>query len=232
MTSKRQIAANRQNSRKSSGPRSAAGKTQASRNALRHRLAAITYRPTAPTGDIERLARAICGRDDDPRLFGAAVAIAENHFARRAIQMQQVAVVERLRDATAIALAKGDNSLSVARARFRETQLAKREIAARLPKLREKYNIRGSRNSDRDGNVPNALWARLEPSDPIEVQQQALEVAKKHIDEQERDEYEALEEAIPDLKRLARYERRAWLRQMRAIREFMNTKLMDRMAKN
>ena len=60
-----------------------------------------------PTGDIERLARAICGQDDDPLLFAAAVAIAENHFVRRAIAEQQLAVIERLRDNTAIALAKG-----------------------------------------------------------------------------------------------------------------------------
>ena len=38
------------------------------------------------------------------------------------------------------------------------------------------------------------------------------------------DEYDALEEAVPDLTRLERYERRAWLRQKRAIREFLNLK--------
>ena len=87
-------------------------------------------------------------------------------------------------------------------------------------------------DSDCDKIVPIRLKALLEESDSIDVQQQALDLASKHLKEQERDEFEALEEAIPDLKRLERYERRAWSQQKRAIREFMNTKLMGRMAKN
>jgi hypothetical protein len=39
------------------------------------------------------------------------------------------------------------------------------------------------------------------------------------VKRQQRTEYEALEEAIPDLIRLERYERRAWSRQKRAIQE-------------
>jgi hypothetical protein len=38
----------------------------------------------------------------------------------------------------------------------------------------------------------------------------------------------ALEAAAPDLDRLARYERRAWFRQKRAIYNFMNLKLQQR----
>jgi hypothetical protein len=222
-------------------------------------LAAITYRLPAPTGDIQRLARAICGPDDDPRVFGAAVAIAENHYVRRAIQEQQIAVVERLRDATAIALAKGDNSFTLADARFLRAWLANREVEASIPKLLEKYDLQprstkqpGSQPdsgadagkpgqdcrtdptdrtpvedwiSDLDDIVPVRLKALLEVPDSIKVQQQALDLAKKHVQEEERDEYDALKEAIPDLKRLDRYERRAWSQQKRAIREFMNIKL-------
>jgi hypothetical protein len=39
------------------------------------------------------------------------------------------------------------------------------------------------------------------------------------------DEFAALGEAVPDLIRLDRYERRAYSRQKRAIRNFMNMKL-------
>jgi hypothetical protein len=39
-------------------------------------------------------------------------------------------------------------------------------------------------------------------------------------------EFAALGEAVPDLIRLDRYERRAWSWQKRAIRDFMNMKLM------
>ena len=51
--------------------------------------------------------------------------------------------------------------------------------------------------------------------------------ADERIDE--RDQFAALEEAAPDLIRLDRYERRAWSRQMRAFRDFMNMKLMRAM---
>jgi hypothetical protein len=50
--------------------------------------------------------------------------------------------------------------------------------------------------------------------------------AKSEIRRQQRNEYEALEEAIPDLIRLERYERRAWSLHKRAIHEFMNIELM------
>jgi hypothetical protein len=45
--------------------------------------------------------------------------------------------------------------------------------------------------------------------------------AKLIASDMKRDDYEALEAAVPDLIRLERYERRAWSRQKRAIREFV-----------
>ena len=187
------------------------------------------YRPPTPTGDIERLARAICGQDDDPLLFGAAVAIAENHFLRCAIQEQRMALIERLRDATAIALAKGDNSLLLGKAKFMQAWISHREIETRLPKILEKYNCPPNDGTKFDEMVPIELKALLEDCDSVEAEERALEDARQHVKEQERDEYEALEEAIPDLKRLERYERRASSRQKRAICEFVNIQLMRRM---
>jgi len=249
MTSDRQLLANRQNSRRSSGPRSAAGKSRASRNGLRHGLAAITCRPPVPTGTIERLARAICGDDNDQRLFEAAAAIAENCLVRRAVKEQQVAVIERLRDKTATALAKGDNSFNLGKARFLEMWLANREIEASVPKLIEKYNVElpprkyqdsiasgwvwpAYRDPDSDDIVPLELKVLLEDPGTVEVQQRASDAAARVLKQEERDEYEALAEAIPDLKRLDRYERCVWSAQKRAIREFMNIKLMRQLENN
>jgi len=96
MTSERKIAANRLNAKKSRGPRTAAGKSLASRNALRHGLRAITHRHPTPSSEIERFAKAICGADNDPLLFEQACIIAENDFVLRAIHAQQLAVVERV----------------------------------------------------------------------------------------------------------------------------------------
>ena len=259
MTSDRKIEANRRNSRKSCGPRSAAGKLVASRNALRHGLAAITCRRSVPPGEIEQFARALCSGDSDPVLFAQAVKIANNEVALRAIRAQQVAVIERLREPYIVPFAKKDNSLTLGKARFMEGWLAEWEIEKRLPKVLEKYRDRmglghaavpqnpasWADNLVLDAETLNFYkatdWARLGPCDmivpvqlkallqePDNIDEQTIERARKRVKEREqiegRDEYEALEAAILDLKRLDRYERRAWSRQKRALREFMRIK--------
>ena len=56
MASEKQIAANRRNATNSTGPRSAAGKTRSSMNALRHGLAsALGQAPTEPALDLDAL---------------------------------------------------------------------------------------------------------------------------------------------------------------------------------
>ncbi len=52
------------------------------------------------------------------------------------------------------------------------------------------------------------------------------DLAEKHIRKGDPDEFEAVAQALPDLKRLDRYERAAWSRQKRAIRNYMNIRLM------
>jgi hypothetical protein len=235
MTSARKIAANRRNGCKSCGPRTAAGKAIASRNALRHGLAAGIHRRPASSAEIERLASAICGQDGDGALLEQARVIAANEFAFREINAQKIAVVERLRDETAIALAKGDNSREVAKARFIQMWLAHREIEALVPKVREKYKNmihRSAKGSEKiaqevgTGMVPIAIKTLLsEEEASIEANQHAINVARKLINAEDRDEYAALEEGIVDLVRVDRYEKRAWSRQKRAIRSFMNIRL-------
>jgi hypothetical protein len=94
--------------RNSTGPRTIAGKLRSSYNALRHGLAASDPRRLVPPGAAGRLAGAIC--DDDPVLFTAALAIAENELVLDAIRRQKIIVIERLRETTSIALRKGDNA--------------------------------------------------------------------------------------------------------------------------
>jgi hypothetical protein len=235
MSSARKVAANRRNSCKSCGPRTAAGKAIASRNALRHGLSAIINRQSGPSSEIERFALAICDQDRDGALLEQARVIAANEFAFRAINAQKIAVVERLRDHTAIALAKGDNSLVLGKARFMQAWLAHREIEALVPKVREKYKdqIRRPAKSTNEfaeeletGMIPISIKALLsEEPVSVEAKHHAVDVARKLVNAQERDEYEALEEGVADLVRVDRYERRAWSRQKRAIRSFMNLRL-------
>jgi len=79
-----------------------------------------------------------------------------------------------------------------------------------------------ARKGDWDMIVPIRLKALVEEQ---EVDDQILQLAEKRVKEQERDEYEALEAAILELIRLDRYERLAWSRQKRSIREFMKIKM-------
>jgi hypothetical protein len=255
MTSVRKLEANRRNSRKSCGPRTAAGKSNASRNALRHGLAALTHRQPVPVPQVEQFARALCGNDNDSALFAQAVQIAQTEMELREVHAHQVHVIERLREPYQVPFAKKDNSLELGTARFMEAWLAEWEIRKRLSKLLEKYRDRmglahaaapqnpapwaddllldaetlnyykttdWARKGDWDMIVPIRLKALVEEQ---EVDDQIIQLAQNRVKEEERDEYEALEAAILDLIRLGRYERRAWSRHKRAIREFIKMKL-------
>ena len=244
MTSARKAAANRRNGRKSRGPRSAAGKSIASRNALRHGLAAMIHRRAPPLREVENFAQALCGDDNDPLLFDKALAIAQEEFVLRAIAGQQRAVVERVREPSVIALAKGDNSLKMVRARFKEAQRDYDKLVALSDSLLEKYKdeLPPPFVVDLPVEVFGGPIAEYPPfhllgflADRHEEQaanaQDQTDATLDQVDEEisERDEGEALEEAAVDLVRLDRYECRARARQDRAIREFINRKLMKRL---
>ena len=81
---------------------------------------------------------------------------------------------------------------------------------------------------DRTGNTFSTLTLSEEEA-TVEANQHAIDVARKLINAQERNEHEALEEGVADLIRLDRYERSAWSRQKRAIRNFMNIRLNARL---
>ena len=61
MASEGQLAANRRNARKSTGPRSGAGKTRASRNAYRHGLTLSITSTAEYAKQLETLVRKIAG---------------------------------------------------------------------------------------------------------------------------------------------------------------------------
>lgn len=232
MTSERKTAANRRNSAKSCGPRTAAGKRTASRNALRHGLAAVAHRPPFPAGQIDRLARVICGDDGDPALLAQARAIVENELMLQTIEAHQITAVKRVQEGTAIAFAKGDNSIALAKSRLQKSQIAYDLIMAELPKLLEKYQDQLPKHPKTFVGelVPLDLKVLLQEDDDnlALIEQQAEASTQDFLDcrVKTRDEREALEEAAVDLIRLDRYHRRAWSRQKRAVRNFMSIKLM------
>ncbi len=203
MSSVKQVAANRKNGGKSRGPRSLAGKARSSRNAFRHGLAGFNGRNPKLFDQIEQIAMAICRGESNPMLFEQALLIAENELWLRCVRAERVAAVERLRDSTAIALARGDNSLALGRARAKEGAQAYDELVRFNPEfVIEMYGgiVPPKKKRKKKNELPEPPWN-----------------PKPVVD---RDEHDAVREAIPDLMRLLRYERRAWSRRKRAVREF------------
>src|SRR5215510_15856254 len=77
MASERQIAANRRNARKSTGPRSGTGKKRASRNAYRHGLTLNITSTAAVAKQLDNLVREIAGDREDAIVLERARAIAQ-----------------------------------------------------------------------------------------------------------------------------------------------------------
>jgi hypothetical protein len=96
MTSESKIAANRRNSRRSSGPRSAAGKLTVSRNALRHGLAAVTLRDSGIAAEVDRLATAIGGEDADAGQREQALIIAESELTLLRMRAVRTNILEQM----------------------------------------------------------------------------------------------------------------------------------------
>ena len=146
------------------------------------------------------------GESERPELLAQARLIAINALALRAIAAQRVAVVERLRNSSAVALAKGDNSLDLARVRSMQTWLARKEIDELSPQSSRRNTTMSSRAKSRQGAweliVPGRIFSLLEWSDSIEHEQHAFEIAQKLVEQNERDDFAALEAAAIDLVRL------------------------------
>jgi hypothetical protein len=225
MTSERKIAANRRNGRKGHGPRSAAGKERARRNALRHGLAALGNGDAIASDDIDFLAAMICDEDDNSEQWASAQAIARNELVLQAIGAQQIALIERVRDLDTVALAKRDNTRRLVEQRCDKRRAACKQIEILLPKVLDKYRDR-LRPEDLDPSVhlyeivPLGLKVLLEEPTP-EEHETSRDRSRKRVEQQQRTEHEALKQALPDLIRLDRYERRAWVRQLRALQQFV-----------
>src|SRR6516225_7908049 len=97
MTSESKIAANRRNSRRSSGPRTHTGKLKVSRNALRHGLAAATLRDSGIAAEVDRLATAIAGENADAVQREQALIIAESELSLLRVRAVRTNILEQMR---------------------------------------------------------------------------------------------------------------------------------------
>jgi len=95
MASEGQLAANRRNARKSTGPRSGAGKTRASRNAYRHGLTLSITSTAEYAKQLETLVRKIAGDTKDPVKLERARAIVQADLELTQVRRAKVALIER-----------------------------------------------------------------------------------------------------------------------------------------
>jgi hypothetical protein len=236
VTSIRKLNANRLNGKKSRGPKTTAGKLIASRNALSHGFAATKHCVPKPKADVERFATALCGKTENRPLFQQALIIAENELVLRAINEQQLAVIERLRDPSVPPFSQRDNTLRLMRARYRKSHEAEKAIKVLRDALLKKYErqLPPAFPDDNRELIDVLFPAHLEEFLEEKESEQATEALASDIINvrgadfgRERDEGGAVEMAIRDLMRLARYERRASSRQRRAIDAFIGLKTME-----
>ena len=97
MSSDDKIAANRMNAKKSTGPRSAQGKSRAGRNAWRHGWAVVKRVDSTVSADVERMAKAICGDNITPALYRQAIIIAECQLTILKLRAARAGAMERNR---------------------------------------------------------------------------------------------------------------------------------------
>jgi hypothetical protein len=127
MTSERQITANRANAKMSRGPRTRGGKAEASRNALRHGLAAVASGGTGFAEKIERLAQAICQPDGDLFNYQQALIIAESFADITRVRAARVDMMERSREGSSPALPE-----TLRLERYERRALSRRRRAIRM----------------------------------------------------------------------------------------------------
>jgi hypothetical protein len=97
MPSDRELAANRRNARRSTGPRSGGGKKRAGRNAYRHGLSLSISSIATCAPEVERLARKIAGDAEHEIILERARAIAEAELDLARVRRAKIALIERVR---------------------------------------------------------------------------------------------------------------------------------------
>jgi hypothetical protein len=128
MATERQIAANRRNSKKSSGPRSAGGKARSRRNALRHGLSIPIRAIPAFQKDVMLLAGALSSAGED--IGDAAIIAAEAEIDIVRIQKSRAAMIGESRR-------QGESSLELASKLDPLARYERRAFARRNKALRE-----------------------------------------------------------------------------------------------
>lgn len=194
MTARRRTLASRTNGFKSSGPKTVKGKRQPCRNALRHGLNLINKCNPAFADKIELIAKRICEGCNDPLLYEEALTIAECDVTLWQARCHTMTLLSRFSDPLARPSAEWNREFKERAAAFDARFKEVKAIDACYPQP-------GQRSSCPPNELERrwaAYWIR-----------------------NDRDDCAAAFDALPDLVRIHRYERRAWSRRRRAFQRYL-----------
>jgi hypothetical protein len=138
MASERQIAANRRNARKSTGPRGWAGKSRASRNAYRHGLSVSVGASATLAPQLDKLARKIAGNAINAITLERAREIAQAELDLARVRRAKVALIERTRafaatDRAQVSVSRADGDLKATSERGSATMSEPTDCAPMMP---------------------------------------------------------------------------------------------------
>lgn len=94
MTSPRKILANRENARRSTGPRTPESKARSAQNSMRHSLAAPLLRTPETCSQLNRLAKALAGGRRDPLALEQALIAAEAELELQRVRAYRNSVLD------------------------------------------------------------------------------------------------------------------------------------------
>jgi hypothetical protein len=210
MASERQIAANRLNARKSTGPLSRAGKRRSSRNAYRHGLASSRKADAATARKLDQLARQIAGDSNSEIILELARSAAEAELDLARVRLASVALINRVSAFGAIdpfsdELAKDKAKWQRLRAELRHFRAELRHFKACQPQHRKAL----CKILYRDGRHAALVEEDFTENMPAQEPERTAEAVRR---------------ALPELVKLNRYQVRAASRRNRAIKEIIKIK--------
>jgi hypothetical protein len=145
MVSDRQVAANRLNARKSTGPRSGGGKKRAGRNAYRHGLSLRISSIATFTREVERLARKIVAEREVTLERARAVAEAEHDLAR--VRRAKIVLIKRAQALGALDCSPSETCVPTLRQDPQQAAEAIRRVLPELVRL-DRYERRAASRRD------------------------------------------------------------------------------------
>jgi hypothetical protein len=206
MTSDKKRLANRANASKSTGPRTSAGKSRASRNALRHGLSTMALALDGYGDRIAQIANKLCENDPFPYRYEIALEIAEAQVFLDRIRFARAVTIENETKAPARKKSLADVL------GFGLTDSLQRALVEY--KIRQVVRIIRSQTK-----TFKSLMEALLRGDMLSLQKPAVTPPRTPTREEQK--LQSFCAALDELAILERYEQRAISKKKRAIRKFL-----------